>query len=128
MAHRFKNIDRDTPMLLPPDLRDRVEEDDLVHFVIAAVERLPLSQFAVNHKGTGSEQYPPRVLLALLIYCYADGLFSSRRIQRAPPAISPCATSAATPIPTTTPFAPSVVRTSQPSPPPSSRCLNWPAR
>ncbi len=83
MAYRFKNIDRDTPMLLPPDLRDWVAEDDLVHFVIAAVERLPLSQFAVNHKGTGSEQYPPRVLLALLIYCYANGLFSSRRIQRA---------------------------------------------
>ena len=83
MAHRFKNIDRNTPMLLPPDLRDWVAEDDLVHFVIAAVERLPLSQFAVNHKGTGDEQYPPHLLLALLIYCYANGLFSSRRIQRA---------------------------------------------
>ncbi len=49
MAQRFKNIDRDTPMLLPPDLRDWVGEDDLVHFVIAAVERLPLSRFAVNY-------------------------------------------------------------------------------
>ncbi|MBI2514178.1 MAG: transposase, partial [Opitutae bacterium] len=70
-------------MLLPPDLRDWVAEDDLVHFVIAAVERLPLTQFAVNHKGSGDEQYPPHLLLALLIYCYANGLFSSRRIQRA---------------------------------------------
>jgi transposase len=83
MAHRFKNIDRNTPMLLPPDLRDWVGEDDLVHFVIAAVERLSLAPFAVNEKGTGDEQYPPHLLLALLIYCYANGLFGSRRIERA---------------------------------------------
>jgi len=70
-------------MLLPPDLREWVAEDDLVHFVIAAVERLPLSTFAVNHKGSGDEQYPPHMMLALLIYCYANGIFSSRRIERA---------------------------------------------
>lgn len=70
-------------MLLPPDLRDWVGEDDLVHFVIAAVERVPLSQFAVNDRGCGDEQYPPHLLLALLIYCYANGVFSSRRIERA---------------------------------------------
>lgn len=83
MAHRFKNSDRQTPLLLPPDLRDWVAEDDLVHFVISAVERLPLSTFAVNHKGCGDEQYPPHLMLALLIYCYANGCFSSRRIERA---------------------------------------------
>lgn len=83
MAHRFKNIDRNTPMLLPPDLRDWVAEDDLVHFIIGAVERLPLSAFAVNHKGCGDEQFPPHLMLALLIYCYANGVFGSRRIERA---------------------------------------------
>ncbi len=83
MAHRFKNTDRNTPLLLPPDLRDWVAEDDLVHFVIQAVERLPLTTFVVNHKGCGDEQYPPHMMLALLIYCYANGLFSSRRIERA---------------------------------------------
>ncbi len=83
MAHRFKNTDRNTPLLLPPDLRDWVAEDDLVHFVIQAVERLPLSTFAVNDKGCGDEQYPPHTMLALLIYSYANGVFSSRRIERA---------------------------------------------
>ena len=83
MAHRFKDTDRKTPLLLPPDLRDWVAEDDLVHFVIQAVERLPLSTFAVNHKGCGDEQYPPHMMLALLIYSYANGLFGSRRIERA---------------------------------------------
>jgi transposase len=83
MSHRFKNVDRQTPMLLPPDLRDWVDEDDLVHFVIEAVEGLPLKNFAVNDKGCGDEQYPPHMLLALLVYCYANGVFSSRRIERA---------------------------------------------
>lgn len=83
MAHRFKNLDRRTPMLLPPDLRDWVAEDDWVHFVISAVERLSLGSFAVNHKGCGDAQYPPHMMLSLLIYCYANGLFSSRRIERA---------------------------------------------
>lgn len=79
----LKTADRNTPLLLPPDRRDWVAEDDLVHFVIQVVERLPLSAFAVNHKGCGDEQYSPHTLLALLIYCYANGVFSARRIERA---------------------------------------------
>ena len=75
--------DRNQPYLLSPDLREWLPEDDLAHFVVAAVERVPLSQFRVNTRGTGSAHYPPRVLLALLIYCYANGIFSSRRIERA---------------------------------------------
>ncbi|NNF07893.1 MAG: transposase [Candidatus Eisenbacteria bacterium] len=83
MGARFVSVDRDTPMLLPPDLRDWVPEDDLVHFVIEAVERLPLESFRVNHRGTGDKQFPPHMMLALLIYSYANGLFSSRKIERA---------------------------------------------
>jgi transposase len=83
MPARFVVVDRNTPMLLPPDLRDWIGEDDLVHFVIEAVERLPLSCFKINHRGTGSAQMHPRVMLSLLIYCYANGIFSSRKIERA---------------------------------------------
>lgn len=42
-----------------------------------------MSALKVNRRGTGSEQYPPKMMLALLIYCYANGIFSSRRIERA---------------------------------------------
>ena len=70
-------------MLLPPDLREWVPEDDLVHFVIEAVDRLPLESFRVNHRGTGAKQFPPHMMLALLIYSYANDLFSSRKIERA---------------------------------------------
>ena len=83
MPARFVSVDRDTPMLLPPDLREWVPEDDLVHFVIEAVDRLPLESFRGNHRGTGDRQFPPHMMLALLIYSYANGVFSSRKIERA---------------------------------------------
>lgn len=83
MSTRFISVDRNQPLLLPPDLRDWVPEDDLVHFVILAVESLPGDRFHVNERGSGSAQYPPSMMLALLIYCYANGIFSSRRIERA---------------------------------------------
>jgi len=70
-------------MLLPPDLRDWVPEDDLAHFVIAAVDRLPLETFRVNWRGSGSAQHPPHMMLSLLIYCYSMGIFSSRKIEQA---------------------------------------------
>jgi transposase len=83
MSARFVNLDRQTPMLLPCDLRDWVPADHIVHFILDAVEELPLSHFHVNHRGTGSEQYPPSMMLALLIYSYATGRFGSRTIEAA---------------------------------------------
>ena len=80
---KFVDCGRDQAFLLPPDLRDWIPEDDLAHFVIEAVERVDMGAFKVNRRGTGSAQYHPRMMLALLIYCYASGSFSSRRIERA---------------------------------------------
>ncbi len=79
---KFVDCERDQAFLLPPDLRDWIPEDDLAHFVIDAVECVEMRAFKVNHRGTGSAQYHPRMMLALLIYCYANGIFSSRRIER----------------------------------------------
>ena len=70
-------------MLLPVDMCDWLPEDHLVHFVLEAVESLEMSSFKVNHRGSGSRQYPPSMMLALLIYCYATGRFSSREIEQA---------------------------------------------
>ena len=83
MSTKFVSVARNQPLLLPPDLRDWIPQEDLVHFVISAVEGLDLGVFRVNARGTGSAQYPPHMMFALLIYCYANGVFSSRRIERA---------------------------------------------
>jgi transposase len=55
----------------------------MVHFILDAVSVLDVSSFKVNHRGTGDEQFPPDMLLALLIYCYSTGRFSSRVIEGA---------------------------------------------
>ena len=83
MAARFVNVDRQTPMFLPCDLREWLPADHLVHLILDAVEQIPTGHFHVNHRGTGSEQYPPTMMLALLIYCYATGRFGSRTIEAA---------------------------------------------
>lgn len=79
----FVPFNRDQAFLLPPDLKAWLPEDDLAHFVIAAVDRVPLAAFVVPARTGGKPQYHPRLMLALLIYCYANGIFSSRRIERA---------------------------------------------
>lgn len=83
MSARFVNLDRQTPMFLPCDLRDWVPADHLVHFILDAVAQIPTAHFHVNHRGTGSPQYPPTMMVALLIYCYATGRFGSRTIEAA---------------------------------------------
>ena len=83
MPARLINIDRQTPMFLPCDLREWVPSDHIVHFLLDAVEQIATAHFSVNDWGTGSEQYPPGMMLVLLIYCYASGRFGSRTIEAA---------------------------------------------
>ena len=83
MAARFVNLDRQTPMFLPCDLREWVPADHIVHFILDAVEQIPTAHFRINDRGTGNPQYPPTLMLALLIYCYATGRFGSRTIAAA---------------------------------------------
>ena len=65
---KFVDCERDQAFLLPPDLRDWIPEDDLAHFVIEAVDRVPLRAFKVNHRGTGSAQYHPRIEVRIVPY------------------------------------------------------------
>ena len=55
MAERLVNIDRQTPMLLPPDLREWVAENDLAHLVLEAVELCDMRGAQLNVRGSGSE-------------------------------------------------------------------------
>ena len=70
-------------MLLPVDMREWVPDNDMVHFVLEAVDNIDLGEAQVNWRGTGNAQYPPSMMTALLIYCYAHGVFSSRKIEKA---------------------------------------------
>jgi transposase len=81
MPARFVPVDHDTPLLFSPNLRDWVAGDHMVHFVMDAVAALSLDRARVNVRGTGNAQYPPSMMLSLLIFCYSTGTFSSRKIE-----------------------------------------------
>lgn len=70
-------------MLLPPSLQDWLRDGHLAHFVVETVALLPLTGFQVNARGTGNAQFPPSMMLSLLIYNYAVGRMSSRQIEKA---------------------------------------------
>lgn len=83
MSRRFVTPERDQLYLMPHNLEDWIPDDDIVHFVIEAADLVPINDFNINKRGTGSRQYHPNMMLALLLYCYSHGIFSSRRIERA---------------------------------------------
>ena len=79
----FHPIDRDTDFLLPPLVQEWLPEAHLARYVVEVVEQLDLSALERAYAGKGSDAYHPALLLALLIYGYATGSFSSRKIERA---------------------------------------------
>ena len=83
MAVNFIPIDRNTPYLLPPSVQDYVPEDHLARFVVDIVEQLDLSHLSVAYSAKGSKPYHPAMLVALLFYGYAIGVFSSRKLEKA---------------------------------------------
>ena len=79
----FHPIDRNTEYLLPPSVQEWLPEAHLARYVVDVVEGLDLSALERAYAGRGSDAYHPAMLLSLLIYGYATGTFSSRKIERA---------------------------------------------
>jgi transposase len=80
---KFHLIDRDIDFLLPPSVQEWLPEGHLARYVVEVVERLDLSDLEQAYAGKGSAAYHPALLLSLLIYGYATGCYSSRKIERA---------------------------------------------
>jgi len=79
----FRQVDRGTGFLLPPSVDEWLPERHLARFVVEVIERLDLSAMVKAYRGSGSASYHPSVLLGLLVYGYATGVFSSRKLERA---------------------------------------------
>lgn len=85
MAHGFKRVDREQQFLLPPDVREWLPEGHLAWLVLDAIDHLDLVGFEAGYRlgGAGRQAYDPGMLLAVLLYGYAIGERSSRRLERA---------------------------------------------
>jgi transposase len=81
--NNFREFDRETSFLLPPSLDEWLPERHLARFVVEVVDGLDLSAMVTSYRGTGSAGYHPALLLGLLVYGYATGVFSSRKLERA---------------------------------------------
>ena len=85
MAKGYRRVDRDQPLLLPPDMREWLPASDPVWLVMGIIEQhLDTSAFHAGRRlgGAGREGYDPDVLLTLLVWGWLQGVFSSRRIER----------------------------------------------
>jgi hypothetical protein len=79
----FRTIDRQTGFLLPPSVDEWLPEKHLARFVVEVIDRLDLRAMSGSYRGSGSASYHPRMLLGILVYGYATGVFSSRKLERA---------------------------------------------
>src|SRR3954451_5974117 len=85
MGPSFIACDREQSFLMPPDLREWLPANHLAWFVLAAVEAMDLYPFyeAYRVDGRSRPAYEPAMMVALLLYAYARGIRSSRKIERA---------------------------------------------
>jgi transposase len=79
----FRPTDRLTSFLLPPSVDEWLPERHLARFVVEVIDGLDLTAMSKSYRGTGSASYHPAPLLGLLVYGYATGVFSSRKLERA---------------------------------------------
>ena len=80
---RFIAVDRDTAYLLPPSVNEWLPQNHLARFVVEVIDQMDLSELVRQYAGRGSAAYHPAMLLGLLVYGYATGVHSSRKIERA---------------------------------------------
>ena len=79
----FRSIDRQTGFLLPPSVDEWLPEKHLARFIVEVIDELDLRAMSGSYRGSGSASYHPRMLLGILVYGYATGVFSSRKLERA---------------------------------------------
>ena len=83
MTRKFKTADYEKTLNLQITLRDVLPPDHLARFLVDIVAQLDLSVIYKKYSDQGAPPYAPEVLLVLLFYGYATGVFSSRQIERA---------------------------------------------
>jgi transposase len=79
----FRLIDRETGFLMPPSVDEWLPERHLARFVVEVVAGMDLRAMTVSYRGSGEASYHPELLLGLIVYGYATGVFSSRKLERA---------------------------------------------
>src|SRR5438034_1559034 len=83
MSRSFKTADYDATLAVTVRLGDCLPPDHLARFVVDTIAQLDLSAIYTRYGPRGGQPYAPQILLGLLFYGYATGVFSSRKLERA---------------------------------------------
>jgi transposase len=81
----FRPYDQAQDLLLPPSLRDWLPAGHLAYYISDVVDQLDLGAFVGDYaspEGKGAPPYQPALLLKVLLYGYATGVFSARKLSR----------------------------------------------
>lgn len=83
MSRKFRSANYEETLNQTIRLGDALPTNHLARFVVDIIAQLDLSQVYAQYAPTGGEAIAPEILLGLLFYGYATGVFSSRKIERA---------------------------------------------
>ncbi len=83
MAEKFINLKNVAPIILSSDFKGWIDDNSLPRFIVDIVEQLDTSALEARYNSSGSKAFPPKMMLALTLYCYVSGIFSSRKIEKA---------------------------------------------
>ena len=83
MARRFKKVDYEASLKQTIAIKEYLPTDHLARFIVGMIALLDLSAIYAHYASSGGMAYAPEILLGLLFYGYATGVFSSRKIEKA---------------------------------------------
>lgn len=83
MNNKFINLNDLQPIKIDKSFKGWLNEDSLARFIVEIVNQLDISNIDAQYNTSGSPGYPPRMMIALIFYSYASGIFSSRKIEKA---------------------------------------------
>ena len=83
MTRKFRTADYEATLKLTVTLREALPPNHLARFVVDVIAQLDLSHIYARYAPVGGEAVAPEILLGLLFYGYATGMFSSRKIEKA---------------------------------------------
>jgi len=79
----FKRYEMGQPQLLPPSIDELIPEKHLVRVINTVIDQMELTTLIKEYKGGGTSSYHPKMLLKVVVYAYAEQIYSGRQIAKA---------------------------------------------
>ena len=82
MNNKFINLNNLQPIKIDKSFKGWLNEDSLARFIVEIVNQLDISKIDAQYNASGSLGYPPKMMIALIFYSYASGIFSREKLKK----------------------------------------------